>query len=318
LQVEARDTFYGDEYILLAECQKEEKRHMSIENDKDALLTGLSQSGNRPEADCNPFIWDIDSLRAFYLNPQRFIERRTMLTMLGGAGLSALLAACGVGSQSSSSSNIAMLKTDSSSACILTPKLSEGPFYFPVSMVRGNIIENQPGTPLITRFKVVDATTCQPIKGAVVDVWQANATGIYSGYSYAQSIAKITPGPDGPLHQTPTNKYTFLRGLQLTDSQGNAAFQSIYPGWYDHRAVHTHAKIHVGNNVVYTGQLFFPDDVTDKVYKASLYASRGPRTILKNSTDVLYPHGGAQSTFTVQRDGAGGYIASITLGMKTS
>ena len=62
---------------------------------------------------------------------------------------------------------------------------------------------------------------------------------------------------------------TFMRGIQRTDATGVATFQTVYPGWYQARAVHIHVKVHVGGNVVHTGQLFFNDSFMDAVYKRS-------------------------------------------------
>ena len=58
-----------------------------------------------------------------------------------------------------------------------------------------------------------------------------------------------------------------MRGIQKTDANGIATFQTVYPGWYQGRAVHIHVKVHLGGNVVHTGQLFFNDAVTDTVYR---------------------------------------------------
>ena len=58
----------------------------------------------------------------------------------------------------------------------------------------------------------------------------------------------------------------FLRGIQRTDAKGLALFRTLYPGWYQGRTVHIHTMVHIGGNVVHTGQLYFPDSVTDAVY----------------------------------------------------
>src|SRR5919198_1100448 len=67
-------------------------------------------------------------------------------------------------------------------ACVLTPEQTEGPYYIPHERVRRNITDGHAGTPLTLRLAVVDTTTCRPIKGAAVDVWHADATGVYSGF----------------------------------------------------------------------------------------------------------------------------------------
>ena len=66
--------------------------------------------------------------------------------------------------------------------CKLTPELEEGPFYLHETLLRGNIAEDQPGVPLRLVLKVVDAA-CEPLPDTFVDVWTANSTGYYSGYT---------------------------------------------------------------------------------------------------------------------------------------
>ena len=57
--------------------------------------------------------------------------------------------------------------------------------------------------------------------------------------------------------------------------KGLALFKTVYPGWYPGRAVHIHVKVHVGGDVVHTGQVFFRDSFTDAVYKRQPYRARG-------------------------------------------
>ena len=90
----------------------------------------------------------------------------------------------------------------------------------------------------------------------------------------------------------------------------------MYPGWYDGRTVHFHAKVHLRDRVVHTGQMFFPDEVTDEVLQNKLYASRGPRPV-RNSDDGLFRFAGFGSTFALQPLHAGGYAATIALAVRT-
>jgi hypothetical protein len=68
-------------------------------------------------------------------------------------------------------------------------------------------------------------------------------------------------------------------------------FQTIYPGWYGGRAVHIHAKVRIfnGPNSTYefTTQFFFDDAITDRVYQAAPYNTRGRRDTL-NTVDGIY------------------------------
>jgi len=95
---------------------------------------------------------------------------------------------------------------------------------------------------------------------------------------------------------------------------GLALFQTVYPGWYQGRTVHIHVKVHVGGNVIHTGQLYFPDSFTDAVYKKSPYTKR-PSRDTRNSNDFVYANGGKNSLLSVRADGSGGYVASITMGV---
>ena len=105
-----------------------------------------------------------------------------------------------------------------------------------------------------------------------------------------------------------------MRGIQKTDGQGFAVFRTVYPGWYMGRAVHIHVKVHVGGNVVHTGQLFFSDTLTDAVYKRTPY-SRRPNRDTRNANDSIYQSGGRQSTLTLKRKSSG-YVGSIAMGVR--
>jgi protocatechuate 3,4-dioxygenase beta subunit len=76
----------------------------------------------------------------------------------------------------------------------------------------------------------IDPERCEPLAGALVDVWQCDAAGVYSG---VEDIAD----------RFDTTGKRFLRGHQVTDRQGLARFTTIYPGWYRGRTVHIHFKI---------------------------------------------------------------------------
>jgi protocatechuate 3,4-dioxygenase beta subunit len=183
--------------------------------------------------------------------------------------------------------------------CILAPEQTEGPFYIAREKIRRNITDGRRGVPLTLRVTVVDASTCKPIRGAAVDIWHCDAGGVYSGFGQGASSR------------------TFLRGMQRTNVNGVALLKTIYPGWYQGRTVHIHVKVHVGGNVVHTGQLYFPDAVTDKVYRKAPYSSRPGRTT-RNATDSVFFNGGKNSLLGVRSDGSGGYVAAITMGVVRS
>jgi protocatechuate 3,4-dioxygenase beta subunit len=180
-------------------------------------------------------------------------------------------------------------------SCVLAPELTEGPYYLPNEAVRRNITEGKPGTPLRLHLTVVRTSSCKPIKGAAVDIWHADASGVYSGVG--------------------GNTGTFMRGVQKTDHSGLAVFDTVYPGWYQGRAVHIHVKVHAGGAVVHTGQLFFPDALTEQVYKAAPYRSRGNPNVT-NAADSIYRNGGSRSLLRPVKSGSG-YVASMVMGVQT-
>ncbi len=68
-----------------------------------------------------------------------------------------------------------------SKACEATRQITPGPFVMPDSLLRSDIREGLPGASLKLKLKIVDSIWCRPVEGAVVDVWQCDATGRYSG-----------------------------------------------------------------------------------------------------------------------------------------
>ncbi|EEB97783.1 hypothetical protein MPER_02829, partial [Moniliophthora perniciosa FA553] len=55
-------------------------------------------------------------------------------------------------------------------------KSVEGPYYINNEMVRGNLIEDQPGVPITLDIGVVDIHTCEPLNDVFVELWACNAT----------------------------------------------------------------------------------------------------------------------------------------------
>jgi protocatechuate 3,4-dioxygenase beta subunit len=183
--------------------------------------------------------------------------------------------------------------------CVLTPELTEGPYYIPSEPFRRNVTEGRPGLPLIVDLTVVDAETCRPVKNASVEIWHADAGGDYSGFG-----------------STASNR-TFCRGQQKCDKDGIAEFKTIYPGWYPGRTTHVHVKVHVSGNTIHTGQLFFTDAATAKVNATKQpYAQRGQPDVT-NSGDMIYAQGGSASIVKLRRRKRGkGYRGALAMGVR--
>ena len=226
------------------------------------------------------------------MEDERF-TRRNSLARLGGLVVAGLGGGALVSSEEAESGNKAV--ETGAVSCVLTPELTEGPYYIAGEKVRRDIREGHRGTLLTLHLRVLNVASCSPIKGAAVDIWHADAAGNYSGF-----------GSD-------TSSRTFMRGVQKTDANGLAIFLTVYPGWYRGRTVHIHVKVHVGGSVVHTGQLFFPDTLTDVVYKKAPYASRPNRTT-RNAQDSIYVNGGKYGMLKVVKSGAG-YVGSIAMGV---
>jgi protocatechuate 3,4-dioxygenase beta subunit len=218
------------------------------------------------------------------------LTRRTTLARAGGLAAAALAA-------SSLPAEAAGSAQQSALACVLAPEMTEGPYYIANEKVRRNITEGLPGAPLALRLTVLDASTCKPVKGAAVDIWHASAAGAYSGEAANNSVGR-----------------TYLRGIQRTDANGLALFKTVYPGWYQGRAVHIHVKVHAGGDVVHTGQLFFRDSFTAAVYKRAPYKARGGPDML-NADDSIFASGGSRSLVSLRSSGKG-TIGSISMGVR--
>lgn len=148
----------------------------------------------------------------------------------------------------------------------VTPPVPEGPFYKDEKLNRFDITETKQGVTVEYIFKVEDEH-CKPIEGAIVDIWQCDNVGVYSDFKQENTVNE-----------------TWLRGYQVTDKKGMCRFKSIFPGWYDGRITHVHAKVHVNNKTVLTTNFFFPKEMEDEVYESN--ASIYPKGI--NPTSVLH------------------------------
>jgi protocatechuate 3,4-dioxygenase beta subunit len=233
---------------------------------------------------------------------ERALTRRESLLGLGGVAAAALGAGGALGAldgdaQAAGSGPAAVVS--GLVTCVLTPELTAGPFILDGDKVRRDIREGRPGARLELATTVVDVSTCKPIRGAAVDVWHCDAGGAYSGFA-----------------QEGTEGETFMRGIQRTDRKGVARFTTVYPGWYSGRTVHIHVQVSTGGNVLHTGQLFFPERLTDAVFRRAPY-NRRPNRDTRNAADSIFRNGGARSMLRLARQGSG-YVGRITMGISRS
>jgi protocatechuate 3,4-dioxygenase beta subunit len=254
-------------------------------------------------------------------NLDSLFTRRELLGLLGAAGVT--FVACGdddnggsatAAPTSGSTTTLPATAaggtvTPQELACVLTPELTEGPFFVDERLDRSDIttdpstgaaVEGVPLT-LTLRAYSVQGGACTPLSGATIDVWHTDAEGRYSDVA-----------------QNNTAGQQFLRGLQTTDVKGEVVFQTIYPGWYPGRAVHIHFKLRQfdGSATTYefTSQLFFDDALSDDVFASNaLYSARGDRDT-RNSNDGIYGEAGDQLLLSLTPDDAG-YAGTFQFGV---
>ena len=249
-----------------------------------------------------------------------------LLAFRGGLGLKALerLAAAGPADAATGTGHVAV-----------TPSMTEGPYWVDEllrrSDVRGNTASAsrdagavQQGVPLTLRINVLDAANGGAINGAHVDIWHANADGLYSDESGQQT--------GGGTTNADTAGENFLRGYQVTGLDagvgstpvdGQVSFETIWPGWYSGRAIHVHVRVRtygasgtVATN--YTTQIFFSDaDNAVVLTGAAPYNRRTPESdpTTDENDSVLTSSADATNIVPVTGGLANGFAATFTIGL---
>ena len=140
-------------------------------------------------------------------------------------------------------------------ACAETEDNTEGPFYKPGAPERSNLLEpGMPGTRLTVSGRVL-SVNCEPLAGALFDVWQADDSGKYDNAGFT------------------------LRGRFFADKSGFYHFDTILPKHYPvggsrmFRPAHIHLKVSAPGFPLLTTQLYFPNDpynAVDPYFRRSL------------------------------------------------
>jgi hypothetical protein len=203
---------------------------------------------------------------------------------------------------------------DAATACTLTAEQEEGPFYVALDRVRSDITEDQAGLPLELKITIINSRTCKPLRGAAVDIWQANGSGVYSDESSESTLGE-----------------TYLRGVLFTDKHGQVTFKTIYPGHYAGRTTHIHAKVHTGSgqakgrltggHVAHTGQIFPADAINAEVYRLSLYSAESATVVTHAQDRVWTAQHGSESQLKIAKVGSrlqSGLIGTVVLAVNPS
>ncbi|MBI0474366.1 intradiol ring-cleavage dioxygenase [Sphingomonas sp. MA1305] len=228
---------------------------------------------------------------------EALLARRRALKWFAGAGTAALVAGCGGSDASGSSSSVSVTSsgatatptptatatptptataTSTSTACIADPTETAGPYpadgtnsasgstsnILTVSgIVRSDIRSSfiststvATGVQLTITLTLVNVNAaCAPLAGYAVYLWHCDRKGTYSLYTAAAE--------------------SYLRGVQVTDANGQVTFTTIFPGCYDGRWPHMHFEIFSslsnalgGKYAVLTSQLAMPSSWCATVY----------------------------------------------------
>ncbi|KAF8066595.1 Intradiol ring-cleavage dioxygenase, partial [Lyophyllum atratum] len=172
------------------------------------------------------------------------------------------------------------------STCITAPEVTEGPYYIDNEYVRTDLSEPQGGVKLVLDVGVIDTTTCKPLPNVFVELWAANSTGVYGGYSGGGT--------------TNIHKETFLRGGYYTNANGIVELTTSYPGYYQGRAAHIHTMLHKtwsqnangtlvshAGSLVRIGQFFFAETWNDKVFATAPYNTNKQDRTLNSQDSIL-------------------------------
>jgi protocatechuate 3,4-dioxygenase beta subunit len=257
----------------------------------------------------------------------RVLDRRGALTLLGGAGLATLVAACGSsdgGSAAATTTSTAVAAgTTATTASDGTaiPEETAGPYPGDGSngpnvltesgVVRkdittsfGSMSGTAGGVPMTIELTVVDTKNgMQPVDGAAIYVWHCTREGGYSLYS------------QGVTDQN------YLRGVQSAGSDGKVTFTSIFPACYDGRWPHIHFEVYqdvdtatAAGSKLATSQVALPKDTCETVYAESGYeASVSNLARVSLDTDMVFSDGWSKELATVTGSVADGYVVALTV-----
>ncbi|MEY9773884.1 intradiol ring-cleavage dioxygenase [Sinorhizobium fredii] len=190
--------------------------------------------------------------------------------------------------------------------CIATLAQTLGPCHTSNVPIRSDVTDGVTGLPTRISLRLVEAATCKPVEGADVEIWHADARGVYSGEAAAMCNAD-----DAEARAT-----SFLRGRQISDANGVVSFLTVYPGWYPSRAVHIHLRVLLGDREVLVSQLLFDDSLSDLVYQGHPdYAARPVRATMNGGDTVFASSDAADFIFDFEKLDSGVLQASYTIGV---
>ncbi len=248
------------------------------------------------------------------------VSRRRVLTLFG-VGLGAVgLAACGASDPTGTPSSAATTADGE------IPEETAGPYpgdgsngpdvLEETGIVRSDITSSigggttAAGVPMTLTLTLLDmANDDAPFQDVAVYVWHCDAAGGYSMYS--EGLEDVT----------------YLRGVQVTDSDGVATWTSIFPACYTGRWPHIHFEVYPdvdsiddSTNAMATSQVALPEDVSRTVYALAEYSGSTENLdqVTLDSDNVFSDDGGELQLATVTGDADSGYTVALTVRVDTT
>jgi protocatechuate 3,4-dioxygenase beta subunit len=180
------------------------------------------------------------------------------------------------------------------------------------SDIRSSIVGSStvaPGVPLTVTLKLVNVgASCASLAGYAIYLWHCDRGGNYSMYSSGI-----------------TNE-NYLRGVQVTDSNGEVTFTTIFPACYSGRWPHIHFEIYAGltaattlpaSDQVRTSQLALPKTACDAVFATTGYSASVSNlaAVSLASDNVFGDDSAAKQIATVTGSVSSGYAATLVVGI---
>ncbi|OYT91226.1 MAG: intradiol ring-cleavage dioxygenase [Burkholderiales bacterium PBB3] len=259
-------------------------------------------------------------------------DRRSVLRWLAlGSAAPLGLMACGGGDSAGSTSTAGSTTSTATGTCAVIPAETGGPYPgdgtnsngsgianaltlsgIVRSDIRSSIVGSSAvagGVPLTVTLKLVNASaSCASLAGYAVYLWHCTREGGYSMYSSGITAEN------------------YLRGVQVSNANGEVTFTTIVPGCYSGRWPHIHFEVFSSvaaattlpaGDAVRTSQLALPKAMCDTVYATSGYSASVSNlaNISLASDNVFGNDSAAQQMATVSGSVATGYAASLTVGV---
>ena len=165
------------------------------------------------------------------------------------------------------------------------------------------------GVPMAIKIRLVSVTrACAPLADHAIYVWHCDAAGRYSIYA--------------------TEDSNYLRGVGVTDTNGEVTFTSIVPACYDGRWPHVHFEVFAsieaavsGDQSLLISQFALPEAAVAAVYAADPRYAQSVAKLGEVSVagDGVFgdntPEQIAAQTMAMTSDASAGFVAFATVGL---